>query len=641
MHTVRLHCDIHQTGQKVYISAEFSNGRLIFKWTNVSTIRNEIIITKDSQSSLWMSVYDDQYTVEDVMQYKSVTIRVREYKSANPAKGHNDYKKTYNATDRHVYHTRPLNSTNILIEVKNITVEDAGYYVGGQIKAEALSGEGGVVLIVSGKPMKPIIKGKLNVKAGDNAFLNCESKSTSAPYYYKKFPQLSYSWFVNNTKLERENRETYSFNVTKDIKYNRYSCQAKETLESEKSEDIWMNPLFNTIKSEEGESRNISWTATYFPRTGLYFIFHVYNDSVSEIIKIDNAILPSTEKYVFHTRPYNSTNILFEVRNITVEDAGYYVGNPTKENAWSGESGVVLTVSGKPVQPIIRGDRNVSLRYPTYLKCESRSTSAPEYYMKFPSLSYSWFVNGTTKLEHEISEIYRFNVSKDVKYNRYSCQAKETLQSVRSKEIRIYPLYGPEIVKITPLRPTDDGGRLKIKEGDTFGPYNCSADCNPPCTLQWKYKNTSGHFVDAPRSDFSSTTLLEQKANRSKMTQIQCIAKNSEGRNEQNIVLNILYILKPKILLNGSSDNRLNITEGEYLHISCYVDGNPIPTINLTRSLHDKILGAKNKHWRNHTILNTNCSDTDTYTCTGKSSQLGNVSTEFTLNVHCKFSKSL
>ncbi|XP_062599537.1 uncharacterized protein LOC134261079 [Saccostrea cucullata] len=289
-------------GQTVRISAEFLNGRLIFKWSNISTIPNDIVITKNSKSTDWIRVDDDQYTVEDVLQYKSVKIQVREFNNTDFSKGYLDFVKT---------------------------------------------------------------------------------------------------------------------------------CNIK------------------TVHSMEGESKNISMTADYFPITGFYFIFHEYNGSVSVIIQIDNAFPKETEKYIYHSRPFNSVNILFEVRNITLEDAGYYVGSPSRRrdtvwrNSWT-ESGVVLTVSGKPLKPMMTGNSNVKVGYTAFLKCESRSTSAPSYYKKFPPLSYSWFVNNT-RLEREVRETYSFIVTKDVKYNRYSCQAKENLESERSKETRINPLLDPRL----------------------------------------------------------------------------------------------------------------------------------------------------------------------------------------------------
>lgn len=45
-------------------------------------------------------------------------------------------------------------------------------------------------------------------------------------------------------------------------------------------------------------------------------------------------------KYTYLSTPLNSTNITFEIRNITHEDAGYYAGDAT-------DGGVVLIVLGE------------------------------------------------------------------------------------------------------------------------------------------------------------------------------------------------------------------------------------------------------------------------------------------------------
>ena len=43
-------------------------------------------------------------------------------------------------------------------------------------------------------------------------------------------------------------------------------------------------------------------------------------------------------------------------------------------------------------------------------------------------------------------------------------------------------------------------GKLAVKEGESIGPYTCTADCNPPCDISWKYKDsTSGDFFDVNR----------------------------------------------------------------------------------------------------------------------------------------------
>ena len=57
-------------------------------------------------------------------------------------------------------------------------------------------------------------------------------------------------------------------------------------------------------------------------------------------------MIPDIKKYEYLSQPLNSTNITFMIRNITLDDAGYYAGGTKAEDAWSG-GGVVLIVLGK------------------------------------------------------------------------------------------------------------------------------------------------------------------------------------------------------------------------------------------------------------------------------------------------------
>ena len=72
--------------------------------------------------------------------------------------------------------------------------------------------------------------------------LNCSSFLTTAPDYYARLRTLSYTWYVNNTKLG-ETSKTLRLRVTRNHKYNQYSCTAREKLESDRSDPMKINPL--------------------------------------------------------------------------------------------------------------------------------------------------------------------------------------------------------------------------------------------------------------------------------------------------------------------------------------------------------------------------------------------------------------
>ena len=72
----------------------------------------------------------------------------------------------------------------------------------------------------------------------------CLSEPTSAPNYYAQLVNLSYTWFVNGTKLDKEMGQSIKLNVTKYRKYNNYTCTARDNeLESDHSHPVQINPL--------------------------------------------------------------------------------------------------------------------------------------------------------------------------------------------------------------------------------------------------------------------------------------------------------------------------------------------------------------------------------------------------------------
>ena len=97
-----------------------------------------------------------------------------------------------------------------------------------------------------------------------------------------------------------------------------------------------------------GDSVEISWTAPFFPRAGVYNIYHTNdeNKSIPIIHFTSNKVTTDYRKYDYLSQPLNSTNIAFMIRDITLDDAGYYAGGTWFGVAWSG-GGVVLTVLGE------------------------------------------------------------------------------------------------------------------------------------------------------------------------------------------------------------------------------------------------------------------------------------------------------
>ena len=100
------------------------------------------------------------------------------------------------------------------------------------------------------------------------------------------------------------------------------------------------------IESKENESVTLSWTTPFFPKAGAYTIYHPNKANISIIQVTSNTVTTQNTKYEYLSYPLNSTNITFMIRNITLDDAGYYAGGTDTKDALSGR-GVLLIVLGE------------------------------------------------------------------------------------------------------------------------------------------------------------------------------------------------------------------------------------------------------------------------------------------------------
>ena len=80
------------------------------------------------------------------------------------------------------------------------------------------------------------------------------------------------------------------------------------------------------------------------------------------------------------------------------------------------------------------------------------------------------------------------------------------------------------------------------------------------------------------------------------------------------------------------------LEENKTLHFSCYGNGNPNPTIRLSKhNVVIKTLETIDDKWLNHTIERLQCSDSDTYKCTSTTTGFQNKEKRITVIVQCEY----
>nr|XP_022306473.1 uncharacterized protein LOC111112896 [Crassostrea virginica] len=482
-----------------------------------------------------------------------------------------------------------------------------------------------------------VVCGLLSTTQGGPITITTKFMDGDVQFVWNGDPSQSY-----NVKLTRDDKAHYpwfrvtgtQYTVEDALLYDSISINVRVP---DEEIDNKITYTVSKVESDVGDSVIISWTAPFFPLTGVYNIYHT--DKVNKsiiLVTSSGATFINQSKYEYHSRPFTSTKINFNVRDTTRDDAGYYNGGVSPEAAWSG-GGVVLIVHDKPSKPKIQGNLNIMVDSYLELNCSSYSTTAPAYYISLRPLIYTWYVNNT-QLDGETGKTLRSRVTRNHKYNQYSCTAREKLESDRSDPMKINPLYTAEKPTIIPEPPLNFNGKLAVKEGESIGPYNCTADCNPPCDITWKYKDsTSGDFFDV-----ASNGLLDSQIVNRSIGDFRCISKYSPDsgfKKIESITLDVLYLDKPLVSINGStySNQAVQAQERTTLHISCNVPGNPNPSICLRRSGSTEILKeTSTSEVLNHSITRLQCSDTGSYTCSGESTGFDSKQRTFIVNVNCK-----
>lgn len=107
--------------------------------------------------------------------------------------------------------------------------------------------------------------------------------------------------------------------------------------------------VVHKVKTQTGSKANITLETNFlsYYLSSTYYVFHVYKGYYRNIFSIttDGVDYGGENKSTKYTYLGRFSNIVFEIGDITLDDAGYYNGGSSAEAVRSAE-GAVLIVSG-------------------------------------------------------------------------------------------------------------------------------------------------------------------------------------------------------------------------------------------------------------------------------------------------------
>lgn len=95
----------------------------------------------------------------------------------------------------------------------------------------------------------------------------------------------------------------------------------------------------------KGEFVNLFWVVLYFLYVG-YYIYYIVKNSIVIFIVNYNEVWELDIKYKYFMRFYNLINVMFEIKNVILDDVGYYSGGEMLDKVRLC-GGVVFIVNGE------------------------------------------------------------------------------------------------------------------------------------------------------------------------------------------------------------------------------------------------------------------------------------------------------
>ncbi|XP_067651691.1 cell adhesion molecule DSCAML1-like [Haliotis asinina] len=430
------------------------------------------------------------------------------------------------------------------------------------------------------------------------------------------------------------------------------------------------------VLSAVSDTARLSWE---IPQGGLgtgstFFAVSPAGTTVFALLP-DGTFLPTatyTPRLVYQGN-IAARNVTFTLSNIQTSDAGTYTCGNGGTNSVIQNCGQKLVVLGKPTTPGRPVSTTPVHKQQVTLTCSSNSTTVPADHGL--TLTYTWQRDNTDITVTSPGSPYTFTVSTRDSHS-YRCRARESqgLESEWSQVYNMEPEYGPYQITLTPSTSS-----YTVTEHQPLPSIACSALCRPGCSYRWLHNDAV----------FSSGSMLQGQADRSKTGSYRCQSSNTHGSRESvrvsvdvqckyivnrgdNVTVSVdvqcKYIVNRgdnvtvsvdvqcKYIVNrgdnvtvsidvqypadiilfttNSHNGSVTVNESDSVTLSCQIDSNPRSVIRLLNGT-EELTRADNSLTATYRLESADCRQRGNYSCTATNNIGARVSQRVELLVQC------
>ncbi|KAI8775441.1 immunoglobulin superfamily member 10, partial [Biomphalaria glabrata] len=264
--------------------------------------------------------------------------------------------------------------------------------------------------------------------------------------------------------------------------------------------------------------------------------------------------------------------------------------------------GQKLIIVRKPNQPIIFSLTKALKGNTLELSCNASSTSLPADHGLKQAIVWRDELNtiigipaGEKFVVNPNSQLEIRNLEHSDIGRQLTCTSSEKAEGLATTpvsepslpyQIRLEGAPSEKDVRLTP--PIRNKAKIIRREQERLS-YNCSAECEPHCTVQWTFETLNSQTP----LNLSDPGVLKLRVKQEDHGVYRCIAKNTFGEASKEFKLEVQYIHKPVLFGSGPVPDKscIEVKETAKLSLTCLVDALPEPEISW-KSPDDKELSA-------------------------------------------------